>query len=66
MRLTPAKTLNAVTTAVERQYYRELFSRTRGNFAHMAELLLGDAEKGRAVRLRFNQIGLKVRELRAR
>ena len=32
----------------------------------MAELLLGDAERTRAVRLRFNQLGLKVRALRQR
>ena len=29
----------------------------------MSEALLGDKRKGRAVRLRFNQLGLKVREI---
>jgi len=65
VRLTPARSLNAVTTDVERQFYRTLFEQTRGDFAQMAEVLLGDATKARAVRLRFNQIGLRVRELRA-
>ena len=30
----------------------------------LAEILLGDGDRARAVRLRFNQIGLRVRELR--
>jgi len=63
VRLEPGESLNAVANAVERQYTLELFKRTKGDFSAMASLLLGDASKGRAVRLRFNQLGLKVREL---
>jgi DNA-binding NtrC family response regulator len=58
------RTLNAVAQDVERQYLVALFAQTRGSFTAMAEILLGDAERTRAVRLRFNQLGLKVRELR--
>jgi hypothetical protein len=43
-----------------------LFARTGGDFARMAEVLLGDAARQRAVRLRFNQLGLKVREITGR
>jgi two-component system nitrogen regulation response regulator GlnG len=64
VRLSPQSTLNQVTQAVERQYLVALFRRTRGDFAQMAKLLLGDESRTRAVRLRFNQLGLKVRELR--
>ncbi|MFN3202773.1 MAG: sigma-54-dependent transcriptional regulator [Bradymonadia bacterium] len=64
--LAPADTLNGVSNAVERQYLTALFHQTDGDFAQMAHRLLGDSEKGRAVRLRFNQLGLKVRELRSR
>jgi two-component system nitrogen regulation response regulator GlnG len=63
VRLEPGQTLNAVANSVERQYFLALFRRYAGDFAKMAEALLGDASKGRAVRLRFNQLGLKVREL---
>lgn len=62
--LAPQESLNAVTVEVERQYFRALFQQTQGDFARMADILLGDPDKGRAVRLRFNQIGLRVRELR--
>ncbi len=58
------ETLNAVSCDVERQYMVTLFKASGGDFQAMAERLLGDPGKGRAVRLRFNQLGLKVRELR--
>ncbi len=64
VRVRAGQTLNAVANDVERQYYRGLFERTRGDFARMAEVLLGETSKARAVRLRFNQLGLKVREMR--
>ncbi|MGD8861802.1 MAG: sigma 54-interacting transcriptional regulator [Myxococcales bacterium] len=64
VRLSPQSTLNQVAQDVERQYLVALFRRTRGDFAQMAKLLLGDESRTRAVRLRFNQLGLKVRELR--
>jgi hypothetical protein len=58
------RTLNAVAQDVERQYLLALFAATSGSFSAMAESLLGDATRTRAVRLRFNQLGLKVRALR--
>jgi two-component system nitrogen regulation response regulator GlnG len=64
VRLNAARTLNGVAQDVERQYMLALFSATRGSFPAMAELLLGDATRTRAVRLRFNQLGLRVRALR--
>jgi hypothetical protein len=64
VRVRPGRTLNAVSTAVEAQYFLALFRQARGDFGVMAERLLGDPERGRAIRLRFNQLGLKVRDLR--
>jgi hypothetical protein len=55
-----------VANSVERQVFLELFRRADGDFGRMAGALLGDERKGRAVRLRFNQLGLKVRELAKR
>jgi DNA-binding NtrC family response regulator len=62
--LSAADTLNNVAKEVERQYMRALFERTDGDFAQMAQTLLGDSGKARSVRLRCNHLGLKVRELR--
>jgi len=59
----PAATLNKVSVGVERQIFRRLFEELDGDFERMAERLLADPDKARAVRLRFNQLGLKVREL---
>lgn len=64
VRVTPGTTLNAVAAEVERQYCLKLFEQTGGDFTALAERLLGDPERARAVRLRFNQLGIKVRELR--
>lgn len=64
VQLRPGETLNAVAQDVERQYFRHLFRETAGDFGRMAEVLLGDAGKARAVRLRFNQLGLSARALR--
>ncbi len=61
--LKPGATLNAVSSDVEKQYFLTLYRQSRGDFGEMAARLLGDGRKGRAVRLRFNQLGLKVREL---
>jgi DNA-binding NtrC family response regulator len=60
----PDETLNKVAVEVERQYFVALWREARGDFARMAEVLLGDAEHARKVQLRFNQLGLKVRDLR--
>ncbi|MCK6504790.1 sigma 54-interacting transcriptional regulator [Myxococcota bacterium] len=56
--------LNKVAQDVERQYFTRLYVQERGDFAAMARVLLGDADAGRKVQLRFNQLGLKVRELK--
>ncbi len=64
VRLEAGQTLNDVSNTAERQYFLALFHRFKGDFRRMAELLLGDPDRERAVRLRFNQLGLKVRELR--
>jgi DNA-binding NtrC family response regulator len=64
VRLEPHDTLNAVAQDVERQYMVALFEQTRGDLGLMAERLLGDASRRRAVRLRLNQLGLKIRALR--
>jgi hypothetical protein len=56
-------TLNMVANDVEQQYFLALFHRCNRDFSCMAALLLGDASKSRAVRLRFNQLGLKVRKI---
>lgn len=63
VRITPDQTLNAVANSVERQYFLHVFKTTGGDFKKMAKLLLDDENKGRSVRLRFNQLGLKVREI---
>jgi DNA-binding NtrC family response regulator len=62
--LQPGGSLNAVAKSVEQQYFRSLYRQTGGSFEAMADLLLGDASRSRAVRLRFNQLGLRVREMR--
>jgi DNA-binding NtrC family response regulator len=64
VQLNAGRTLNAVAKDVERQYMLALFSASSGSFADMAEKLLGDKSRTRAIRLRFNQLGLKVRALR--
>jgi DNA-binding NtrC family response regulator len=62
--LAPQETLNRVAVEVERQYFVALWRRYDGDFGRMAEVLLGDASAARKVQLRFNQLGLKVRDLR--
>ena len=63
--LKPQDTLNGVSQDVERQYFVRLWEQEDGDFAAIARVLLGDAAHARKVQLRFNQLGLKVRELRA-
>jgi two-component system nitrogen regulation response regulator GlnG len=62
--LRPHDTLNKVAVDVERQYFVALWREHCGDFGRMAEVLLGDPDAARKVQLRFNQLGLKVRELR--
>ena len=56
--------LNKVAQDVERQYFIQLYLREKGDFGAMAKVLLDDPEGARKVQLRFNQLGLKVRELK--
>jgi two-component system nitrogen regulation response regulator GlnG len=57
-------TLNHLAQDVERQYFTKLWEQEEGDFAGMARILMGDPECARKVQLRFNQLGLKVRELK--
>jgi hypothetical protein len=63
MQLAPERSLHAVAQALERQTYAQLYTQTTGDFQAMAERLLhGDAAtNARRVRLRYNQLGLRVR-----
>ena len=62
----PNETLNKVAADVESQYFTQLFFAHKGDFQEMARVLMGDPDCARKVQLRFNQLGLKVRELRSR
>ncbi len=62
----PDETLNKVSADVERQYFTALFMVHSGDFREMARILMNDPDCARKVQLRFNQLGLKVRELRKR
>lgn len=63
LRLRPGATLHAVASDLERQIYERLFAETGGDFDAMARALLSPPGPGagRKVRLRFNQLGLRVR-----
>lgn len=60
----PNGTLNHLAQDVERQYFTQLYHLEDGDFGGMARVLMGDADNARKVQLRFNQLGLKVRELK--
>ena len=62
--LRAAPSLREVSRDVEMQYFKQLYSRTKGDFSAMAGYLLGERTEraARKVRLRFNQLGLKVRD----
>ncbi|HJL14061.1 MAG TPA: hypothetical protein RMH99_00325, partial [Sandaracinaceae bacterium LLY-WYZ-13_1] len=62
----PRAQLRDVARDLERQLFERLFRETGGDFAAMAERLLegGDPANERKVRLRFNQLGLRVKALR--
>jgi DNA-binding NtrC family response regulator len=64
--LVPAESLNAVSCAVERQYLELLYEKYGGDLGRMAQVLLDDAEAGRKVQLRMNQLGIKLRKLKRR
>lgn len=54
-----------ISAEVERQYLRAMFLRCRGDLERMARELLGSQGSARKLHLRLNQVGLKLRELRA-
>jgi DNA-binding NtrC family response regulator len=61
----PGGTLNHVAQDVERQYFSALYACEEGDFSAMARVLLGDPAHGRKIQLRFNQLGLRVRQVKA-
>ena len=54
-----------ISSEVERQYLRAMFRRCAGDLERMARELLGACGSARKVHLRLNQLGLKLRALRA-
>ncbi len=64
----PEDTLNNTSRTIEKQYFEELYIRCGGDFERMARYLLqGNVKRNaRKVQLRFNNLGLSVRELRDR
>ena len=64
IRVKPNPTLNHLAQEVERQYFTALWEQEEGDFAAMARVLMGDETSARKVQLRFNQLGLKVREMK--
>ena len=64
LRIGVGESLNAVSCEVERQYLEQLYHHFGGDLSRVAEFLLGDAESGRKVQLRMNQLGIKLRELK--
>ncbi len=67
-RVHPGQNLRDTMRDMERQLFKTLFLETGGDFQEMARrLVLGDpGENERAIRLRFNQLGLRVRQLKNR
>ena len=63
----PGRTLHEVAQDAERQIYAQLYAQS-GDFAQLAQRLLGDGDSAsaRRVQLRYNQLGLRVRRRRAR
>ena len=57
-----AKTVAGFRKELERQVFRVLFREARGDFDRMAEMMTGSRREGRAARLRFNRLGLSVKE----
>ncbi len=66
LQIRPAASLRELCRELERQALQVLFRENAGDFGKMAaRLLQGDpAANARRVRLRLNQLGLRVRELR--
>jgi DNA-binding NtrC family response regulator len=64
VRLIAGESLNSVSCAVERQYLEQLFDQCEGDLGEMGRILLDDAEAGRKIQLRMNQLGIKLRSLK--
>ncbi len=62
----PHSSLNALSQSVERQYFTALYHQEEGDFGAMARVLMGEAGNARKVQLRFNQLGLRVRDMKVR
>jgi DNA-binding NtrC family response regulator len=60
----PAASLRQVAQELERRLYRQLYDEHGGDFTAMARRLLtgSPASNARRVRLRFNQLGLRIRK----
>jgi DNA-binding NtrC family response regulator len=58
-------TFAGISAEVERQYLRAVYHACDGDLTKMAVELLGPKGAARQVHLRLNQLGLKLRELRA-
>jgi hypothetical protein len=61
----PGPSFSRISADVERQYLRALFEANDGDLERMARELLGPRASARQMHLRLNQLGLKLRELRA-
>ena len=59
-----ASSVAAFRRSVEREAFRSLFRESGGSFERMSERMTGSARHARAARLRFNRLGLSVREER--
>jgi DNA-binding NtrC family response regulator len=59
----PAPTLHALSRQIESQVFRQTYQESEGDFAKLAARFLegNAATNARRVRLRFNQLGLRVR-----
>ena len=64
IRIRPQETLSHIAQEVERQYFQKFWEQEEGDFAAMARILMNDPGCARKIQLRFNQLGLKVRELK--
>ncbi len=62
----PHESLNALSQSVERQYFTTLYFMEEGDFAAMGRVLMGDSGAARKVQLRFNQLGLRVRDMKVK
>jgi DNA-binding NtrC family response regulator len=63
--LPSAPSFARISGEVERQYLRAMFLRCQGDLDRMAKDLLGSQGSARKLHLRLNQVGLKLRDLRA-